>query len=235
MTSSATLESQVLLIAETPSSKKPSPSKASSCAAGQAPASDRRISRSRKAMRRAFIELTSERGREGFTVNDLCERADINRGTVYNHFKDKDELDRALQEEFMRGLDEFRSNMQKMTLFDLAKLKISRKPLPILVDLFDYLREQSGYLSVMLGPNGNAEFKQMMQDTICADLIMGMLHEKYRKRPTAFVSYYVSFYSAAYLGVISKWFDGGMEESSEEMARIAMRLLFIKPGESIVL
>jgi len=186
-------------------------------------------------MRRAFIELTSERGREGFTVNDLCERADINRGTFYNHFKDKDELDRALQEEFMRGLDEFRSNMQKMTLFDLAKLKISRKPLPILVDLFDYLREQSGYLSVMLGPNGNAEFKQMMQDTICADLIMGMLHEKYRKHLTAFVSYYVSFYSAAYLGVISKWFDGGMEESSEEMARIAMRLLFIKPGESIVL
>lgn len=60
-------------------------------------------------MRRAFIELTSERGREGFTVNDLCERADINRGTFYNHFKDKDELDRALQEEFMRCLDEFLS------------------------------------------------------------------------------------------------------------------------------
>lgn len=196
---------------------------------------DRRISRSRKAMRRAFIELTNERGREGFTVNDLCERADVNRGTFYNHFKDKDELERTLQEEFMRGLEVFRSNMQKMTLLDLAKLKISKKPLAMLVDLFDYLREQGTYLSVMLGPNGNAEFKQMMQDTLCADLIMGMLHEKYRREPTTFVSYYVSFYSAAYLGVITKWFDGGMKESSEEMARIAMRLLFIKPGESIVL
>lgn len=196
---------------------------------------DRRISRSRKAMRRAFIELTNERGREGFTVNDLCERADVNRGTFYNHFKDKDELERTLQEEFMRGLEEFRSNMQKMTLLDLAKLKISKKPLAMLVDLFDYLREQGTYLSVMLGPNGNAEFKQMMQDTLCADLIMGMLHEKYRREPTTFVNYYVSFYSAAYLGVITKWFDGGMKESSEEMARIAMRLLFIKPGESIVL
>ncbi len=196
---------------------------------------DRRISRSRKAIRRAFIELTDECGRDGFTVNDLCERADVNRGTFYNHFKDKDDLDRALQLDFMQGLEEFRANVQKMTLVDLAKLKIAKKPLPVLVELFDYLRGQSAYLSVMLGPAGNAEFKQTIQDTLCTDLIMSMLHDKYKKAPSVFVDYYVAFYSAAYLGVISKWFEDGMRESSEDMARIAMRLLFIKPGESIVL
>lgn len=196
---------------------------------------DRRISRSRRAIRRAFIELADERGRDGFTINDLCERADINRGTFYNHFKDKDELDTALQDEFMSGLDTFRIQMQNMTLFDLAKFKFIKKPLPILVELFDYLREQSGYLAMMLGPSGDAGFRQNMQDTLCADIIMSMLHDKYKNNPTAFVNYYVSFYSAAYLGVISRWFQTGMEETSEEMALIAMRLLFIKPGESIVL
>ncbi len=35
--------------------------------------------------------------------------------------------------------------------------------------------------------------------------------------------------------VICRWIETGMEESSEEMARIAVRLLFIKPGESIKL
>ncbi len=168
-------------------------------------------------------------------MNDLCERADVNRGTFYNHFKDKDDLDRALQLDFMQGLEEFRANVQKMTLVDLAKLKIAKKPLPVLVELFDYLRGQSAYLSVMLGPAGNAEFKQTIQDTLCTDLIMSMLHDKYKNSPSVFVDYYVAFYSAAYLGVISKWFEDGMRESSEDMARIAMRLLFIKPGESIVL
>lgn len=196
---------------------------------------DRRISRSRRAIRRAFIELTDERGKDGFTVNDLCERADINRGTFYNHFKDKDELDSALQADFMNGLGTFRAQMQQMTLVDLAKFKLIKKPLPVLVELFDYLRDQSEYLTVMLGPLGNAAFKQSMQETLCADLIMSMLHDKYKANPTSFVNYYVSFYSAAYLGVISQWLQTGMEESSEEMARIAMRLLFIKPGESIVL
>ena len=58
-------------------------------------------------------------------------------------------------------------------------------------------------------------------------------HERYQNDPSAFTRYYISFYSGAYLGVISEWIDSGMTETSEEMALISMRLLFIKPGESI--
>lgn len=62
-----------------------------------------------------------------------------------------------------------------------------------------------------------------------------ILHEKYRDNPTVFVEYYVAFYAAAYLGIIAHWIERGCPESSETMARIATRLLFIKPGESIEL
>lgn len=51
--------------------------------------------------------------------------------------------------------------------------------------------------------------------------------------PSAFVDYYLAFYASAYLGVITHWIETGMKESSEEMALIAMRLLFIRPGEPI--
>ena len=53
---------------------------------------DRRILRSKRALRDALIELMEERSFDGFSVNDLCERADLNRGTFYNHFRDKDDL-----------------------------------------------------------------------------------------------------------------------------------------------
>ena len=39
-----------------------------------------------------------ERGFDGFTVNDLCVRADLNRGTFYNHYHDKEALLAALDE-----------------------------------------------------------------------------------------------------------------------------------------
>ena len=45
----------------------------------------------------------------------------------------------------------------------------------------------------------------------------------------------MAFFASAYLGVIERWIETGMQESSEEMALIAMRLFFIKPGESIKL
>ena len=70
---------------------------------------------------------------------------------------------------------------------------------------------------------------------MCDNFILSLLHARYRADRTAFVDYYVAFYANAYLGVICRWIETGMEESSEEMARIAVRLLFIKPGESIKL
>lgn len=196
---------------------------------------DRRIARSKRALRAAFIDLTNECGIDGFTVNDLCERADLNRGTFYNHFKDKEDLSDCLAAEFADGIGHFRDSIKDLTLLDLARIKVSKRPHPLLVELFDYLREQGDYLSAMLGEGGSAKFGIQMRETICSDIIQTMLHERYRKDPSEFVNYYVAFYSAAYLGVIERWLQTGMRESSEEMARIATRLLFIKPGESITL
>lgn len=196
---------------------------------------DRRIARTRRALRQALIELAEERGLDGFTVNDLCARADLNRGTFYNHFRDKDDLLVTLEDEVMEGLFRFRGEINKITLVDLAKLKVSKEPLPLLVALFDYLGEQADFLHAMLGPGGDVKFAPRLRDSICSDLILGMLHERYRNDPTPFVQYYVAFYASAYVGVITRWLEGGMQESSEDMARIAMRLLFIKPGESIKL
>ena len=45
-----------------------------------------------------FIDLLAEKGFEKITVNDIAERADINRGTVYLHYVDKfDLLDKCVE------------------------------------------------------------------------------------------------------------------------------------------
>lgn len=196
---------------------------------------DRRIGKSRRALRGAMISLVAERGFDAVTVNDLCERADLNRGTFYNHFKDKENLASSLQDEFFAGLSQFKSQVERLTLKDLLAIKVSRKPLPLLVDLFDYLRQNSEYLVVMLGPRGDGKLARRLRDTFCRDMILGMLNAKYRENPTALVDYYVAFYASAYMGVICHWLSTGMKEPSDEMAMVFTKLLFIKPGESITM
>ena len=196
---------------------------------------DRRITRSKRALRAALIELMEERGFDGFSVNDLCERADLNRGTFYNHFHDKEALLATLEDEVMCHLECFQAHMQNLTVRELLKYRARKRPLPFLVELFDYLREQGDFMHAVLGPGGDIRFGPRLRDSVCTNLIQSILHERYRNDPEPFVRYYVAFYASAYLGVIERWIETGMHESSEEMALIAMRLLFIKPGKPIEL
>lgn len=196
---------------------------------------DRRITRSKRALRSALIELMEERGFDGFSVNDLCERADLNRGTFYNHFHDKEALLATLEDEVMCHLECFQAQMQNLTVRELLKYRARKRPLPFLVELFDYLREQGDFMHAVLGPGGDIRFGPRLRDSVCTNLIQSILHERYRNDPEPFVQYYVAFYASAYLGVIERWIETGMRESSEEMALIAMRLLFIKPGKPIEL
>jgi len=47
---------------------------------------DRRVQRTRRALREALVALIVERGWEGFSVQEVCERADVGRSTFYTHF-----------------------------------------------------------------------------------------------------------------------------------------------------
>jgi AcrR family transcriptional regulator len=50
---------------------------------------NRRIQHTRQLLQRAFIELAHEKGITATTIQDITERADVNRGTFYLHFTDK--------------------------------------------------------------------------------------------------------------------------------------------------
>jgi AcrR family transcriptional regulator len=196
---------------------------------------DRRIVKTKHALHTSLIELMDERGFDGFTVNDLCESANVNRGTFYNHYHDKEDVLAAVEDQFFKEVSVYSEQLRNVTLLTVTHCLACKKPLPALVDLFAYLRSQGGFLSGVLGVGGDASFGARMRDYVCTGFIESILHEKYRKDPTSFVNYYIIFYASAYLGIITKWVETGMLETDEEMARIAMRLLFIKPGESIKL
>src|SRR5512138_2230623 len=53
---------------------------------------DRRVRRTHAALRGALVDLIVERGWDGFSVQDLCDRADVGRSTFYLHFADKEEV-----------------------------------------------------------------------------------------------------------------------------------------------
>ncbi|MDV9186654.1 TetR/AcrR family transcriptional regulator [Streptomyces sp. SR27] len=56
------------------------------------PAGDRRVRRTRAALRQALVELVLQKGFHAVTVEEITERADIGRATFYAHYRDKEDL-----------------------------------------------------------------------------------------------------------------------------------------------
>jgi AcrR family transcriptional regulator len=53
---------------------------------------DRRVNRTRRALKDALNDLILEKGYEAVTVQDVIDRADVSRSTFYAHFTDRDDL-----------------------------------------------------------------------------------------------------------------------------------------------
>lgn len=71
---------------------------------------DPRVKRTRNLIQQAFTELLAEKGFRDITVQDITERAEVNRATFYAHYPDK----YALLEEHIR--QQFRQELEKRTL-----------------------------------------------------------------------------------------------------------------------
>ena len=66
---------------------------------------DRRVARTREALQSAFHAVASEKGFVAMSVQDIAERANVNRGTFYAHYADKYALyDTIVREEFRQLL-----------------------------------------------------------------------------------------------------------------------------------
>ena len=70
---------------------------------------DPRVKRTRQLLVWAFNDLLGEKGHSGLTVQEITERAAINRATFYAHFRDQHDLfdyviSEAFRDELQRGL-----------------------------------------------------------------------------------------------------------------------------------
>ncbi len=65
---------------------------------------DLRVTRTRKMILEAFMELVSEKGYNNVTIQNIAEEAMINRATFYAHFKDKEDLYESIFDQSLNAL-----------------------------------------------------------------------------------------------------------------------------------
>jgi AcrR family transcriptional regulator len=178
-------------------------------------------------IRDALTELMEEKGVEGITVSDLTERANINRGTFYLHYRDINDLWEQSEDEI---INEIEMLTQLINPQDAINYNSQAEPFPFIISLFEYLLENSSFMKIILGPKGGASFQGKLKGLIkrtFSNIILTHLKEENMLVPTEFLMAYVS---SAHLGVIQYWLESGMANSPREMALILSRITFLGPG-----
>lgn len=192
---------------------------------------DRRVKRTKRMIRDAMTELMEEKGFDGITVRDLTERADINRGTFYLHYRDKFDLLEQSEEEILQGLAQLQDGVKQLQLENIYEYFAKDEPMPFVVKLFEFLQENADFMKVILGPNGNPSFQEKLKAVMTVNLINHVL-KKANQELAVPLDYFKAFVISAHLGVIQEWLNSGMKESPKEIALIAFKMTFLGPRKA---
>lgn len=124
---------------------------------------DRRKRKTRKAIFDACVALMLEKEFEQLTVNEIVERADINRGTFYLHFVDKYDMMNSFENEMIEKIEDVILNNIPKKQFE-ARFIQSRYD--TVVEILKCYEENKELLQLLMRSSHSASFQAKLRDKL---------------------------------------------------------------------
>ncbi|MFN8454987.1 MAG: TetR/AcrR family transcriptional regulator [Anaerolineae bacterium] len=174
-------------------------------------AEDLRVRRTRKLLTQALTELTIEKGFAAITVQDLADRAMINRATFYRHYLDKYDL----LEKYMNEIYELTAAQEKLAS---AQMPETDDPPVGMVRMFEQVQQHADFYRVMLSAKGDPTFAQRIQQYSEMRLQSLVPSEGVKMKPKSPpLGLCLSYLSHAGVGVIAWWLNEGQAYSPRQV------------------
>ncbi|MCU7556995.1 TetR/AcrR family transcriptional regulator [Macrococcus capreoli] len=183
---------------------------------------DRRVRKTKQSIRTAVLELMLEKPFDNITVNDIAEKADINRGTFYLHYVDKYELLEKIEDEMIQKFITIQRMMDVSQIIEEDSLFQE----VFIKKIMHILKDDKLFFKVMLHPNLNTTFEYKFRKIIQENFERMIDLETIQGIP---FNYYFAFVSSAQIGVIKQWVRSDMQETPEQIAQFAYEMAYNGP------
>lgn len=202
---------------------------------------DRRIQRTRQALRTALLDLIKKKGYDSISVEEITEHANIGRATFYLHYKDKEDL---LLEEFSEMANEKVQLIAEIPFSEwLPKMEQSKRgrkkdnlPVPLLM-VFQHIYDNSDFYYLLLKSENSSRIVERIRK-ISIESIVQFVKMKMKTDPIPVlfevpIEFFASFFSGALLSSVSWWLEEDMRHSPEEMTDMFRKLFFRGARETL--
>ncbi len=193
---------------------------------------DRRSLRSQQLLRGALAaEINGGEDLSQVTVAAITDRAGLTRRTFYTHYKDIPDFVEQTEQGLLTDIRELIRSVSATSLAELYTNIDDLEPAPGSVELLTYLKEHQELIGALLGPGGDPAFIKKLTDLARTEIAGRMKTGIFPGVLGTFFDYYLSYVVSAEVGVVQRWFETGLAESPETMARVMTVIAFVRPGD----
>lgn len=172
-------------------------------------AQDRRITKTRKAIYNAFLQLLNQIDYEAITVQEIIDLADVGRSTFYSHYESKELL-----------LDEL---CQKLFhhLFERAE---HLSPQDYLAHIFQHFKKNQDHVTSLL-LSKNDYFIRQLRKELEHDVYPMVADELIKAHPTLPHSYLKHLVVSHFIETLSWWLKKGKSYTEQEVIQFYLEIL----------
>ena len=179
---------------------------------------DTRVRYTKDVLKKSLLEILKTKRIDRVTVKELCEKAQINRGTFYLHYSTPNDLLYEIEKDFMKDHSElFTGYMVE------ASHKKNDEGIDKLQALFKITLENADLCSIIFGPNGDPRFTERIKKNMKPEILEHWSVEfpKYDKKHLEYIFDYV--FSGS-MSIINNWMNDQESISIEQLANRLDRL-----------
>nr|WP_295975094.1 TetR/AcrR family transcriptional regulator [uncultured Bacillus sp.] len=184
---------------------------------------DRRVQRTKRMFRTAFIKLLETKDYPHITVTDIVEYADYNRATFYLHYKYKEDLADEVVEYILDELIQaFHFPWQN------KKDPSPSIPSPSDILLFDYILENRGFFQLWKNSDSIPRFQERFIQTIKMLMKEGLvpLENQIAERDQDLL---ITFQAYGIMGLIVEWINSNFASPPDYMAEQLINMVYFYP------
>lgn len=177
---------------------------------------DRRVARTKKAIKNAFAELLSKKDISEITVTDIAEVADVNRKTFYNYYNSVYDIINEIENELVLAFDQVLNNIdfkQEM-----------QNPCGIFEKLTSVMNRDFSFYSRLMKMDHHANLMQKLYVSLKDKMKNSFLHQTDIEEQQ--LDIVVNYMISGMLSVYQSWFNSDRTQSIEELSKTVSIMTF---------
>lgn len=178
---------------------------------------NRSVIKTKNQLKLGLITLLKDKPAPEITVKELCELADVNRGTFYYHYSDIFDMINKVQEGFFEDFYEIINDIINYN----GKII---NPDFFIEQVFEFFAENAELSEIFLGANGDKSFLDSLKELVDKKCSV-MWSEAGSHMKDAEFDLFNSFIINGFIGLLETWLKAGRKQSPKYMANFVAKII----------